>query len=374
MSQGCVDFQTGVFYLTSSELINWYAYSLKNGNLLWISPSQQPFDYYGNEGTVTLPAQAAYGALYCSSFTGILYAYNATTGQIMWTFGNGPLGSNNSTKSGFNTSYGDYPTMIQAISNGVVYEITAEHTVTDPVYKGAMSRAINATTGVQIWTLLAYDNEFGSMGYALADGYNVWDNSYDEQIYCVGQGPTQLTVQAPQTAITAGDKVVIEGHVADISPGTKQTEQALDFPNGVPVASDSIMQQWMAYVYQQQPIPTNFVGVPVTLTAIDPNGNYITIGTTNTTNTGLFTLSWTPPNIAGNYLVTATFAGTNGYWGSNAQTGMTVQGPSATAAPTAAPISGLATASDLTYGIIGAVIAIIIAIAIVGLLLLRKKP
>jgi len=194
MSQGCVDFQTGVFYLTSSELINWYAYSLTNGNLLWISPSQQPFDYYGNEGTVTLPAQAAYGALYCSSFTGILYAYNATTGQIMWTFGNGPLGSNNSTKSGFNTSYGDYPTMIQAISNGVVYEITAEHTVTDPVYKGAMSRAINATTGVQIWTLLAYDNEFGSMGYALADGYNVWDNSYDEQIYCVGQGhPTYST-------------------------------------------------------------------------------------------------------------------------------------------------------------------------------------
>ena len=374
MSQGCVDFQTGVFYLTSSELINWYAYSLTNGNLLWISPSQQPFDYYGNEGTVTLPAQAAYGALYCSSFTGILYAYNATTGQIMWTFGNGPLGSNNSTKSGFNTSYGDYPTMIQAISNGVVYEITAEHTVTDPVYKGAMSRAINATTGVQIWTLLAYDNEFGSMGYALADGYNVWDNSYDEQIYCVGQGPTQLTVQAPQTAITAGSKVVIEGHVADISPGTKQTEQALDFPNGVPVAADSVMQQWMAYVYQQQPIPTNFVGVPVTLTAIDPNGNYITIGTTNTTNTGLFTLSWTPPNVAGNYLVTASFAGTNSYWGSNAQTGMTVQGPSATTAPTAAPVSGLATTSDLTYGIIGAVIAIIIAIAIVGLLILRKKP
>jgi len=110
------------------------------------------------------------------------------------------------------------------------------------------------------------------------------------------------------------------------------------------------------------------------LTAIDPNGNFITIGTTNTTNTGLYTLTWTPPNVAGNYLVTATFAGTNGYWGSNSQTGMTVQAPSATSAPTPAPVSGLATTSDLTYGIIGAVIAIIIAIAIVGLLILRKKP
>ena len=53
---------------------------------------------------------------------------------------------------------------------------------------------------------------------------------------------------------------------------------------------------------------------------------------------------------------------------------MIVQGPSATSAPIATPVSGLATASDLTYGIVAVIIVIIIAIGIVGLLLLRKKP
>ena len=81
----------------------------------------------------------------------------------------------------------------------------------------------------------------------------------------------------------------------------------------------------MSYVYQQQPVPTNFTGVTVTLTAIDPNGNYITLGTATTDTNGLFSFQWQPPNVPGKYTVTATFAGTNGYWGSNAETAMTVQ-------------------------------------------------
>ena len=88
----------------------------------------------------------------------------------------------------------------------------------------------------------------------------------------------------------------------------------------------------------------------------------------------MFHYTWTPPNVPGNYTVYATFAGTNGYWPSNAETNMFIQSPSATAAPTPVPASNLATVSDITIGIAGAVIAIIIAIAIVGLLLLRKKP
>ena len=72
----------------------------------------------------------------------------------------------------------------------------------------------------------------------------------------------------------------------DISAGTKQTEQAGDFPNGVPCAADSIMTQWMGYVYQQQPGPTNFVGVPVTIGVTDSNHNTYIIGTTTTDESG----------------------------------------------------------------------------------------
>ena len=48
ISQGPVDFNTCVFTLTSTELANWYGYSLTTGNLIYTTPSQAPFDYYGN--------------------------------------------------------------------------------------------------------------------------------------------------------------------------------------------------------------------------------------------------------------------------------------------------------------------------------------
>ncbi len=104
-----------------------------------------------------------------------------------------------------------------------------------------MARAINATTGAEIWTLSDYTGEFQTFSYAAADGYNTWFNGYDCQIYVVGRGPSATTVQAPQTAVTAGGNVIIQGAVMDISAGTQQAEQKADFPNGVPVSSDASM-------------------------------------------------------------------------------------------------------------------------------------
>ncbi len=73
--------------------------------------------------------------------------------------------------------------------------------------------------------------------------------------------------------------------------------------------------------------------------------------------------------------IIATFSGTNSYYSLHADTTYCATSqPSATPAPTAAPVTGLATMSALTYGIVAVVIVIIIAIVIVGLLLLRKKP
>ena len=80
----------------------------------------------------------------------------------------------------------------------------------------------------------------------------------------------------------------------------------------------------MGYVYQQQPLPTNFTGVTVQLSAIDPNGNHIIIGDATTNVDGVFDYTWTTPNVPGSYSIFATFAGTNGYWGSNANTGVDV--------------------------------------------------
>lgn len=96
---------------------------------------------------------------------GIVYCYDTRTGERLWPYGNG--GTGNSTNSGFQT--GNYPTFVNAIGNDVVYLVTSEHTVETPIFKGGMTRAINATTGAEIWALSSYVTEFTTQSFA-ADG------------------------------------------------------------------------------------------------------------------------------------------------------------------------------------------------------------
>ena len=133
------------------------------------------------------------------------------------------------------------------------------------------------------------------------------------------------------------------------------------------------MKDWMGYVYQQKPLPSSFTGVDVTVDVIDSNGNFRNIGTTQTDQSGMYTLTW-KPDIPGSYKVIATFHGTNGYWPSYSETSFVVDQAAAIPTPVATTPTNLATTSDLMAYIVGATIAIIIAIAIVGLLLLRKHP
>jgi hypothetical protein len=368
-----VDFKNRVFTFSYQETMQWVGYDLDSGTLLWgPTASQSAFDYYGNPGQPTLLGVAAYGHLYVSSFSGILYAYNIKTGVLDWTYGNG--GAGNSTNAGFNVFYGDYPTQIQSISNGVVYTATNEHTVPNPIYKGSTFRAINATTGAEIWTLSGYPSEWATAGteWATADGYLTAMNGYDQQVYSIGRGPSQLTVTAPDLGAASGQPVVIRGTVTDISAGTQQSQQAADFPNGVPVASDASMAGWMGYVYQQMAAPTNFTGVPVSISVIDSNGNQRNIGTVYTTSSGTYSLTWTP-DIAGDYSVIASFAGTNGYWPSSMMTSFAVMEahPTSSPAPTAAP--SLADQYILP-GIAGIIVAIVIVGIVLALLMLRKRP
>jgi hypothetical protein len=364
-----IDPVTNVFVETYRETMQFVGFSLTTGKQIWgPTTPQAPLDYYGSDGSGSLSDTIAYGNIYSSAYAGIVYCYSDTTGNLLWTFGNGPPGSDNSTNSGVETPFGNYPTFVNAVGSGVVYTVTTEHTEESPIFKGAVARAINATTGQQIWTLSDYTGEFLINSYAMADGYNTWFNSYDDSLYTVGRGPSQTTVNvAPY-----GSDVVISGTVMDVSAGTKQTQQAADFPNGVPVASDASMTQWMGYVYQQQPEPTNFVGVPVQIAVLDSNGNHYPIGTVTTDPAGSYSLTWSP-TIPGNFTVYATFAGTKGYWPSYAEAHFYAPSPTPTAAPTAAPPSGLASTSTVEYGIVAVIIVIIIIGALILLMLSRKR-
>jgi hypothetical protein len=129
----------------------------------------------------------------------------------------------------------------------------------------------------------------------------------------------------------------------------------------------------MEYVYMQQPMPNNVTGVPVTLSVLDSNNNYRVIGTTTTNALGDYGFTW-KPDIAGNYTVYATFAGTNGYYPSSASTFFYAGTPAATAAPTATPLTGLASNTTLMYGVVAIIIVIIIIGAAILLVLTRKRP
>ncbi len=358
------DPQKGVFITEDKETFLHNGFSLKDGSQLWQTTIPETPSVDWNFFSLDC-STVAYGKLYYYGYSGILYAYDVTDGKLLWTYGNGEEG--NSTISGFYTPYGVYPILVGAIADGKLYLDTTEHSPNSPMWKGAKVRAINATTGAEIWSIYGFGNNMYGGNTPVADGYLTFLNTYDMQIYCIGKGPSALTVSAPDVATSFGTPVVIRGTVTDIAAGTKQNEQAARFPNGVPAVSDASQSAWMEYVYQQKPKPTNTVGVSVTLQVIDSNGNQRTIGTTTSDSRGMFTYTW-KPDIEGSYTVIAIFAGSESYYPSSAESSFTVSA----AAPTASPYPVTNAPSNEMY-FVGSTIAIIVAIAIATLLILKKK-
>ncbi len=88
----------------------------------------------------------------------------------------------------------------------------------------------------------------------------------------------------------------------------------------------------------KQEIPGDATGVPVKLTAVDPNGNYHDLGTATSDMSGLYSALWTPP-VEGKYTVIATFEGSNSYGSSYAETAFGVVSASAQANPMQTPVS-----------------------------------
>jgi hypothetical protein len=195
-------------------------------------------------------------------------------------------------------------------------------------------------------------------------------NAYDNQLYAYGKGPSAMTVTAPDVGVTTATPVTIRGTVTDISAGTQQQAQAANFPYGLPCVSDASMTPWMEYVYMQQSCPTTVTGVDVTLDAVDPNNNFVHLGTATSDMSGTFGFAWTPPDVPGKYTIIATFAGSESYYSSYAET-YTFVSEAPPAAPTPTPAAPLPPIE--TYFIVATVV-IVIAIAIATILLLRKRP
>ncbi|MCW4003691.1 MAG: PQQ-binding-like beta-propeller repeat protein [Candidatus Bathyarchaeota archaeon] len=350
----------GVFTEFTQQSMTWSGYSIKTGAKLWgpTKPYDNAWGYYGAYGGYTA-AQGVigYGSLYTWTLGGEVYCYDITTGDLKWNW--------NAGSAMGETPYGSWPfwpTTPATLADNKLY-IASSHDYTPPFFKGAKLYCINATSGEELWSTL----DFGGTqcnSFPAADGVFVSFNCYDNQIYAYGKGLSATTVSASPKVSVYGGSVLVEGTITDQSPG----ETCLGIPAaGTPAIADDSMSAWMEYLYQQQAMPTNATGVEITLDALDPNGNFVHIGTVTSDASGLFKKAFVP-EVPGEYTIIATFAGSKSYYSSYAETAINVdEAPPATQPPEyPQPI-------DPTWTIIGGVIAIIIAVAIVGLLILRKK-
>jgi len=135
---------------------------------------------------------------------------------------------------------------------------------------------------------------------------------------------SEMTISM-SNAIVTGSSVTISGTVMDVSPAIVENENIkLRFPNGVPAVSDENIDQWMLYVYKQHARPMDVTGVEVKAYA-QQGDRVIDMGTTVSDATGQYLINWIPPaDATGEWDIYAYFSGSEGYYGSYAQTAVTI--------------------------------------------------
>jgi len=352
----------GVFVFVRTPEMIWEGYDMYTGNKLWESEAEGDFNPYAYYITSTnhrvYGHSIAYGKLFSTGYGGAVFCYDLYNGTLLWRY-EAPT---------YRTKFPYYTMMIGAIADGKIYLGTHEHSADTPLFKGNRIRCLDVNTGEEVWTMLGWSHP---SAMAVADGTLVYWNNYDHQVYAIAKGPSSTTALIRNNVITHGGSVLVEGSVIDISAGTKQHEQAMRFPNGVPAVSDESMGEWMEYVYMQKPKPTDVTGVEIVVTVLDPNGNSYEVGRTTNDASGTFCLDF-EPEVPGKYTVTATFAGSESYWPSYAQTYLLVEeAPATTPVPTAEPES----VADLYFlpMSIGMIIAIVIVLILLVLMMLRKR-
>jgi hypothetical protein len=358
-----------------NQALGWTSYDVATGNLAWVS---EKTGYPWGVFWAYMPEACGYGLIYGLSYDGV-YAFNATNGRIAWHY--------TAQDPYHETPYNQYVfgSAGPMVGGGMVFAPETEHSPTF-VYRGQELKALDAITGREVWSI-----EGVYTLNALAYGVLLASDSYNGFSYAFGKGSTETTVSIASKTLPMGTPVLIEGTVSDQSSAQK----------GTPAISDASMTAWMQYLHMQQAKPANATGVQVKLTATDPNGNYQNIGTATSDIFGNYAISWNPP-VAGIYKVTATFQGSESYYGSDAGTSFVVaktgtaanvvptQQQSQTASPTSSPAStnpsqsfavpspseasppASSVSPTTTYIAIGVAVVIIVAAA-AALLLRRRK-
>jgi hypothetical protein len=325
----------------------FHCWDLRTGQYLWKGElSSWPWGIWGQYDIAS-----AYGMLYYPQYDGVV-ARDWDTGKIVWRY-------RYTAPYPYETVYSDndFPFRTDLlIADGVVYCANDEHSASNPLPRGYKIHAMDALTGEGLWNVTG---QFGAD--SIAEGYMLAGNR-DGYVYCFGKGKSETTVTAPDVAVPKGTAITIKGSVLDLSPAQP----------GTPCVDANSMGVQMDYLHMQQPVSgywgnQTITGVPVLLTAIGEDGNYVDIGTTTTDGYyGTFGHEWTPPD-EGKYKIIASFEGDDSYGSSGASTYVTV-GPApedVDVGPVEDSVSDVKDSvnSQTTY------IIVILVIAIIGLVI-----
>ena len=350
----------GVFAFCEPTTGKVWVYSLDTGQEIWTTEVTEQFYYY--EHFVAIND----GRLYTHGLSGVLAAYNATTGEFLWNWTAPVVGH-------LESAYPYTPLRLAFFADGKAYLHSLEGAgLNSPIRRDGQLWCIDTETGEMLWSLTIWPGYGGTATPVIADGLILVLDNHDNQLYCIGKGPSGVTVTASPEVSVHGTSVLVKGTVTDqTATGRRNVAGSIDFTlKGTPAISDENMDEWMEYMFRQRPKPTDAKGVEVVLTVMDPNNNYYEIGRTTSDIEGNFGFAY-EPLVPGTYQIIATFEGSKAYGPSSATTYFTVEeAPTATAEPTPPPAS----VADTYF--VPAIAGIITAIIVVGLLLfllLRKR-
>ena len=201
---------------------------------------------------------------------------------------------------------------------------------------------------------------------AAADGYSTMNDQYGGYMYVLGKSKSATTVSAPGAGVQLGQSVVVTGTVTDLSAAQP----------GAACVSEASMGAYMSYLHLQSQLqnmlhPEAPTGVPVSIDAIGPRRQLCTHRRHNKRHKQCLTAQHGNQPAEGKWIITATFAGSPSYGSSLAETAIVVDPAPATATPLPTQSATVLPPYDLY--IIAGVIAMIIALAIATIIIIRKK-
>ena len=339
---------------------HWLCYN-SQGQQVWQSENADyPWGTWWAYATASYEINSNTSAIIGTSYAGV-YAIDWNTGKIIWRYVDPTIPYETPYTTSNGTTIASFDTGVM-IADGKIYTFNTEHTPTAPITRGWKLHCINVTTGQEIWNI----STPGSLG-VIADGYLTAGSIYDGYTYCYGKGPSSVTLTTLGNSVN-GSSVLIQGKVLDQSPAQP----------GTPCVSVASMATQMEYIHMQQPQGGLFgnvtiTGVPVTLIAIDPNGNTINIGTTTTNGYyGTFSYAWTPPG-PGQYTIIASFAGDNSYGSSSTSSALGVNaGPAGTTTTTTTQTQPEESPTAM-YTLAAVIVLIILVIIAIVIMVARRR-